>query len=558
VDFICACLGIYLGRYAKATCSEKIYFDGALPTEKRGVRRSRLETNLKQLVAFHARNKDFRAAQEHTGDNLPTLDELFDFARPVPANFKSCPVPFLVPAALERLAGSHYADVVHVVPGEADLFCATASRRSGGMILTGDSDLLAYDLGSEGGVLFFDQLELKVHDMSLEDRCVHAKLAVPHDIAARLKVGSLQRLAFELREDPYIGILEAARRSRLALGTYQKRCSYQQFIDEYAEDVSVFNDRDGTSSVDVSSSSPLLDPRLSELVVQWNGLQKDDLHMYLPFLIEDPTRAAAWSVSADLRSLAYSVLMQDPPRDQTPAVWEYSRRDIRIVSSGITILKSLAIAQEIENLNEKLAARRKQIDTHSPVVRWRTFGMIDVFKWYIENDRTLPSRSTCLKVLYEINKNTVNWEDIHLSAQLQAALYSYRLLKQVKDLAVFRNLQHSRTTGTVSSELFLPLSDLPHLSELIPSQDEEIHSAATGSDIGKVYDFIVKSAQPNFCEEPAVEDNGARAHIPTPTAPIDKQEMAWTTVGTKQKKRQRKDKVIGKAQPVVKIPSNHA
>ena len=68
--------------------------------------------------------------------------------------------PFLVPAVIEALRNSQdWAPLIQVVPGEADTYCAQDVRQNGGIVLTSDSDLLVQDLGADGRVSFFWDVE---------------------------------------------------------------------------------------------------------------------------------------------------------------------------------------------------------------------------------------------------------------------------------------------------------------------------------------------------------------------------------------------------------------
>ncbi|MBE7179732.1 MAG: hypothetical protein INR71_00735 [Terriglobus roseus] len=80
---------------------------------------------------------------------------------PAPSHLRLLPpAPFVVPAVIEALRESGYRDVVRVVPGEADPYCAEDVRLHGGFVVTGDSDLLVYDLGQVGGVVFLQDFSL--------------------------------------------------------------------------------------------------------------------------------------------------------------------------------------------------------------------------------------------------------------------------------------------------------------------------------------------------------------------------------------------------------------
>lgn len=65
-----------------------------------------------------------------------------------------------MPATIETIRVSKFGAVLSLVPGEADEWCARDCRAEGGFALTSDSDLLLYDLGLHGSVVFFSDCEI--------------------------------------------------------------------------------------------------------------------------------------------------------------------------------------------------------------------------------------------------------------------------------------------------------------------------------------------------------------------------------------------------------------
>lgn len=538
---------------AKAIHSEKIYFDGYLPTQKRAVRISRLESYLRQLVSYHANNKDFRSGNYGGDESLLSVESLFDFARPVPAKFRGLPAaPFLVPAALERLARSQFADVVEVVAGEADFFCAATARMSGGFVVTGDSDLLVYDLGPDGGVVFLEQLELRPCDGSPGEYCLTTNMAISHEICQRLDIENVQRLAFELKEDPSITLQEAVQRSKKDIGLTGKRIYYHLFQKEYAtETVRSLNEKTCSGI----GASQILDPRLSELALQCDDAQQNTVYMYLPFLIEDPSRASAWGVSSGLRSLAYTLLAGLDRQRSVPCILEYSRRDVRIVATSVCILDNSELILSAKMMNRKLVAIHNQFATLSPAETWNIFGLIEVFSSYVDRGRALPSRPAFSKLFRSSEGNIIAWQDVQLSAMVQAALYSTRLLKQALHL-----VNSSGTTRLESdlSALDSCLEKLPSLQELIPSRHHIVDLALLGLEPDTVFDFVKKWAQTAQDDNDRDESAGSLDLPPNePNTPLGKveSETAWIAVKSKHTKLKRKNNVVRDVETVVVTPA---
>lgn len=482
------------------------------------------------------------------------MDSLFDFSRPVPAKFRGLPAaPFLVPAALERLASSRFADVVEVIAGEADSFCAATARMSGGFVVTGDSDLLVYDLGPDGGVVFLEQLELRPCDKSPGEYCLAANLAVPHEICQRLDIESVQRLAFELKEDRSITLQEAVQRSKKDIGLTGKQICYHLFQKEYATELVRSNHDEKTCSG--IGAPQILDPRLSELALQCDDAQQNTVYMYLPFLIEDPSRASAWGVSSGLRSLAYTLLASIDPQRTTLSILEYSRRDVRIVATGVCILGNSELIFSTKTMNRKLVAIHDRFATLSPAETWRIFGMIEVFSWYMDNGRALPSRPAFLKLFRSSEGISISWQDVQLSAMIQAALYSIRLLKQVEDRV------NSSSTSRLSPDLLalhLHLEKLPSLQELIPSRHDIENIAWLGLEPDTVFAFVKKWAQTGQDDndpDESVENLDLPANQPkTPPGKV-KNETAWIAVKSKHTKLKRKSNVVRDGETVVVTPA---
>ena len=531
-------------------CSEKIYFDGYLPPQKRAVRISRLESYLRQLVIYHANNRNIKSGNYGSTEFPLSIDSLFDFPRPIPAKFRGVPAaPFLVPAALERLASSEYADVIEVVPGEADSFCAAAAHKSEGLVVTGDSDLLVYDLGLDGGVLFLDQLELRACDGSPGRYGLVANVAMPDRIGRRLGVESVQRLAFEIKEDPSITLQEAVQRSKKDIGLTGKRSYYQMFCEEYAREISSSAE---TTNDSQTASSPILDPRLSELVLQFDDAQQNTVHMYLPFLIEDPTRASAWGVSSGLRSIAYTLLAGLGPRRTPPSILEFTRRDIRIVSIDVCVLNGSELAHTARILIRKLAAIRSHFSTLPSTSAWRVFGMIEVFSWNMDNGRTLPSHLAFSK-MFRCSKGDIDsWQDVQLSAMLQAALYSVRLLKQVLDLVSFRRMTKLESEMAI---LYEHLERLPSLEELVPSRHELENITSLELESDALFAFVRRWAQTGHDDDD--EEKSPKPNIiPDPRPGTQPEQIengtAWIAVKSKNAKLKRNDRTDRNVNTVVK------
>ncbi|KAF2084811.1 hypothetical protein K490DRAFT_7994, partial [Saccharata proteae CBS 121410] len=308
-----------------------IFFDGRLPHTKRETRISRLQTYLNQLINFRAQHPQGPRCDPK---EVFMYNDIFA-SRPIPAKLRNLPAaPFLVPSVIESLQASQYASVTCVVPGEADAFCADLAKTDGGgIVLSGDSDLLVHDLGPEGCVMLF-------RDIDLGDR---GKLKTfvyqPANIASAVGLGSLLPLAFVLSVDCYRTMPECI---RLAKEVGMETVGFREFCREYGE---VTADRPAPATLPdnashlqqiISQHLRVLDPRISEYVYQVVGTTSNSSSpdpadssrtMYLPFLIDDPSRASSWRPSTPLRQLAYSTLnLSTQHPDDPTSTEEFQRR----------------------------------------------------------------------------------------------------------------------------------------------------------------------------------------------------------------------------------------
>lgn len=116
----------------------------------------------------------------------------------------------LASALREALMKSKYALVTKMVPGEADPYCARRARRKGGIVFTSDSDMLIYDLGNDGYIVYLTDLDLHAvpgsENLWGAHMCIHANEFRPREIAARLKLPNLTALAYVMKAKPSLEV----------------------------------------------------------------------------------------------------------------------------------------------------------------------------------------------------------------------------------------------------------------------------------------------------------------------------------------------------------------
>lgn len=560
-----------------------IYFDGGLPISKRNVRQARLEDIRRKLVKFRNLHSDLvfqgekigRDAHDASEETYESgnqdvaghllLEALFHPPAPLPVTFKSIPAPafmvaaviehlqshFILPRSTSNLASTtsssallashthHRFPIIQIVPGEADTYCAANARKTGAAILTSDSDLLAYDLGTEASVILLNSVELSKISSSAGDRgrgrlvqllgtryhgpSLTSKLGLPPDC-------SLQGFCFYRSCDASVGTLKLKLRCcgigdmQRGVGGYglqEEQEEWRRFLRQYSSDGIAFQDGDeDVEENDVETQDGKtwsenlrqrfgrsylhshlqgLDPRVAELVMQFQnqqdtrsdgplkedeGVNGDDqenlLHMYLPFLLEDPSRDSAWSYGRSLRLLAYSVLL----RLYAPCpiigknfhhakLQEFQRRGARIVGLCVDIDAGTSCLLQIDAVIQTLQRTfksQKQLSTSS---RWKSFALSCISEQRISDGRSPPDSRwaerflTLQQGLYE----PTAWDDVHNQASVEAVLYSLRMLKQVTTFVLGVSFQRGRGEGKDDQrslkELIDALDGLPRIEEVM-------------------------------------------------------------------------------------------
>ncbi|EAQ88160.1 hypothetical protein CHGG_04779 [Chaetomium globosum CBS 148.51] len=448
--------------------SSAIYFDSYLPSSKRPERIQRLIKLTGGLIRYQVGFQTGvpRAINPHRigeanvdlfPDTWPS-DKKASLRPPVP--------PFLVPAVIDALRNSpKFGPLISLVPGEADGFCAQHVREHGGMVLTSDSDLLAYRLGEAGGVIFLTDI-----DGDMENRTLSAPQYRLADLCRRLSIKpdtGIQHLAFEISRDPHLTLEQAVERTKRGEAASVSEEEYSKFISEYlSPEVAL------TSETNQASA---LDPRVSEIALrslQTSGIvtfaSKDDspsqdpkdsrLEMYLPFLLDYPSRTSAWEASKRVRQLAYAVLLSCRKNDNIPTVFEMRR--LQSISSGLEI--EVPASSEIDSLGTSLLALVSKIETSmgKPELKWVILAIYQDIVMTMDREG-YPLSLELLRQDARGKLDPCSWDFIHLLAQVQATYYSLRMLHQILEFSKHR----AGALTTTLSELSQLLSRLPPLTD---------------------------------------------------------------------------------------------
>jgi len=104
---------------------------------------------------------------------------------------------------------------------------------------------------------------------------------------------------------------------------------------------------------------------------------------------------------------------------------------------------------------------------------WRLFGIYLIYRELFGHDSAMiPSKY--IKQLVNCQVLAMNWAFIHFSAQLQAVLYSLRVLQQLTNVFVTASPERFRGRDFINAVtgLHQHLSNLPPLHELFPKEDQ--------------------------------------------------------------------------------------
>ncbi|RAH73592.1 uncharacterized protein BO66DRAFT_461478 [Aspergillus aculeatinus CBS 121060] len=466
---------------------KKICFDGALPPSKQLTRLARLEKSRKRLEAFRISHSACLstsfASERMTANRWENVLQ----SRTLPASLTLVPENhFIVPAVYEdlrerwskenilealpsdsflrmaanRLASLPWADVTVMVPGEADVYCAHLAKRNACSILTNDSDLLLYDIGSTGSVILVSSMSWTRTDPG---NSITAQGICPNTVARRLGLESLLPLAFELQSNPRIGMGQLIQRSKIIDMAPDPVPGYSHFAKEYQTSPNILVD-------DIGKQYPQsLDNRVSEMVSQYlfpETYSHDALlNMYLVMLNEDPKRQCAWLQGRVIRVIGYSLFnLTQPIGKRHKYIVEHIRRGGRVTSDMITLENRSWLSAEIQSLLEQLnvVQAKTGMEVDCPVF-WRTFALHNIFG--LQSTPKTPNLDQLMQLLaHGSMSNNLDWDDVHILAQIQSVLYSLRILKQLIGISELSDRQ------TTQAAAFL--ARLPPLHVLMRSAHE--------------------------------------------------------------------------------------
>ncbi|KAG5953049.1 hypothetical protein E4U53_007091 [Claviceps sorghi] len=408
--------------------SRRIFFDGYLPDSKLKVRISRMNRLHIQLDNLYESTFSGCPASYIIQDAAGPDFKLFDVD--VTAAKRLIDPCFLVPAIIDALKRHEkYQSITQLVSGEADQFCAEDVCEQGGTVLTSDSDLLVHNLG-HGRVAFFR--DLRENNQSKITFASFVPEQIFETIGLKYPEKAIQ-LAYERQLSPRAAFSQIVLKSSRPLSS---SAAYLDFQNHYASLKSSGLWEGGKCELPSLESS---DPRLSEMMLNFHLLRQGQsapspVRMFLPPLLECPAMRSAWDPSTCIRQLAYSLAGYSIINGDDRSVREF-RRVQTLSSTGRKIpLLSLSLIkhriEEIVSCRAKLKGFYHCGDFQFWVALGIAMEMLDAQRQGLapvslniyERGQDFHAASICTHI---------SWTDIHIYAQIQGILYSFRILQQV-------------------------------------------------------------------------------------------------------------------------------
>ncbi|CZT52734.1 uncharacterized protein RSE6_14097 [Rhynchosporium secalis] len=472
---------------------KKIYFDGFLPVAKLAVRLQRLQNSTYQLTKFHqSHNEPCRSTYPQRGTTSLALFH----STAVRSGLTALPaLSFIVPAILEALkASARYTDITEVVPGEADLYCARYLKEHGGLVLTSDSDLLVHDLGDQGAVSFFGDIESSVLEAPYTLRTL---IFEPAAISDRLKLPKSHRLyslAFEISMDAH--------------GTFPKYLTqaqslhaitnHSQMFAEFLQEYSLFTEpKVAADSYEALRVLRCLDPRTSEYVLQFPSISdiagqpsvsgkaaSSSPHVFLPFLLDCPVRTNAFEVSAVTRQLAYGLLnIIVPASERRSSVFEHRRQINKSNGRELMLPEVSDISDACNSVLETFKGLKTKFPKFKDIELWIAFAIHQDIEWSISASKVATSQVFLQRMSHQKTSYIAgffDWDVVQFFAQLQGSLYSCRILQQITSLVMSNESKYTIPQAVLRLNSLLrsvpSIVDYPDLgtaSAAIRKSDEE-------------------------------------------------------------------------------------
>jgi hypothetical protein len=205
-----------------------------------------------------------------------------------------------------------------------------------------------------------------------------------------------------------------------------------------------------------------------------------DPKIFLPILLENPQRGSAWEQSIPIRQLAYTIARWIIPGPSS-AVQEYRRVNTTEQRGRQALMLSEKTAKTWAQEIARLMSTIKSGTRGDTTLAWHILYLTLDIRYCYEEGKHSHTLQTLEASLQKPLFKRVSWDTVHFVAHLQAAYYSFRLLKQVLSLG---------QPTKILPELWDMLSSLPPLAEC-PDIDNTLELLRKSSET-RIYDTVAK------------------------------------------------------------------
>lgn len=186
--------------------------------------------------------------------------------------------------------------------------------------------------------------------------------------------------------------------------------------------------------------------------------------MFLPPLLDCPARTTGWEVSSATRQLAYGLLNIVLPGDEMrTTVYEHRKQQANSIGRELQLPTMGQVSEAARAFGIKVSRLREVLPQLNRSQIWIAFAVCEDVYWTHAHEKISLS-AIAIKELEDLRAvkphiRSYSWDLIQFFSQIQATLYSLRILEQIsKVVASCRNDSEMSLQNLFSS---LPLPRFP-------------------------------------------------------------------------------------------------
>lgn len=215
------------------------------------------------------------------------------------------------------------------------------------------------------------------------------------------------------------------------------------------------------------------------------ALKPFEMDLFLPVLVEDPSRATAWKAGTIIRETAI-YLAATMLCGTAATVREHKRSGQRVRGTECQELSQSLCRERLMGWTKQWANQLSDLRGFGSVLGWRIVALRHLLIDLAEEEKPLPTKQAAMLLLTSGEAST--WDQVHLQAQYQAVFYSLRMLKQVLGfLVAFKTSegqQHEQGDDGAITGLLKVLGSLPQIAAFFEPEkpeDEEARRELSGA-----------------------------------------------------------------------------